>query len=222
MYCRRGTKGVQGCRRGSRLLVRLGRLLTRLGVPSMRNGPFQAQYDCQHNGHCAQGSKPRYLSACGLHKLPPHNGIGHNGFHNICFRYRQHQQKRDFDDEQLRVTGTAHDRLLRLIVLEVSPTSAHWPPPSEHSVQVHCVASAWNVPRTVRLDDFVEVRGMKVFSRLADRMATRTEGTSGPGYERRFRAPERPFSMGPSRIPNTDHEHAMWKQNLHTAEQESP
>jgi hypothetical protein len=44
--------------------------------------------------------------------------------------------------------------------------------------------------------------------------------SSSPDYERRFRAPERPFSMGTSRIPYTDHEHAMWKQDLYAAEQE--
>ena len=69
-------------RRGSRLLVRLG-------LPTERDGPFQAQHDCQHKGHCAQGSKPRHFPACGLHNSPRHDGIGHNGIHNISFHCHQ-------------------------------------------------------------------------------------------------------------------------------------
>ena len=38
-------------------------------------------------------------------------------------------------------------------------------------------------------------------------------GSSSPHYERRFRAPERPFSMGTSQIPNHDHEHPIGKQD---------
>ena len=76
------------------------------------------------------------------------------------------------------------------------------------------------MPRAERLDDFVEVLGMRVFLNWPDRKAIRVEGSSSQDYERTFRAPERPFSMGTSRIPNTDHEHAIWKQDLDDAEQE--
>ena len=46
------------------------------------------------------------------------------------------------------------------------------------------------------------------------------KGLSSPHYERRFRAPERLFPMGISRIPNHDHEHAMWKQDPYPLVQE--
>lgn len=121
----------------------------------------------------------------------------------------------------LRITGTAHHRLLKPIVLEVSPESAHGAPPSEHSVWVHCVASARNVPRIVRLDDFVEVRGMRVFSRLdGSEGGQGSETLKPPDYEQRFIEPDRPFSMDMSRLPNHGHEPAMWKQDLYTTEHE--
>jgi len=55
---------------------------------------------------------------------------------------------------------------------------------------------------------------------MAGREGEQGGGSSSPHYERRFRAPERLFSMGTSRTPNHDHEHAMWKQDRYTAEQE--
>jgi hypothetical protein len=73
----------------------------------------------------------------------------------------------------------------------------------------------------VRLDDFVEVPGMRVFFRLA-----RLEGNQGggilkpPDYEWRFIEPDRPFSMDLSGLPNHGHEPAMWKQDLYSTEQE--
>jgi len=48
-------------------------------------------------------------------------------------------------------------------------------------VQVHCVASAWNVPRTVRLGGFIEVLGMRVFSRLAGQEGNQGGGIIKPG-----------------------------------------
>ena len=46
--------------------------------------------------------------------------------------------------------------------------------------------------------------------------ASRVAGSSSPHYERSFRAPERSFSMGTSRIPNHDCEHAIGKQDRYT------
>lgn len=46
--------------------------------------------------------------------------------------------------------------------------------------------------------------------------ASRVAGSSSPHYERRFRASERLFSMGTSRIPNHDYEHAIVKQDRYT------
>jgi hypothetical protein len=49
-----------------------------------------------------------------------------------------------------------------------------------------------------------------------DRKVTWMAGSSSPDYERRFIEPERLFSMDTSRIPNHDHEHVMWGQDIYT------
>jgi hypothetical protein len=53
-----------------------------------------------------------------------------------------------------------------------------------------------------------------------DRKAARVTGLSSPDYEQRFRAPERPFSMGTSRVPTHGREHARWKQDRYTLVQD--
>ena len=53
----------------------------------------------------------------------------------------------------------------------------------------------------------------EAFRDWPDRKVASVKGLASPDYERRFRAPERSFSMGTSRIPNHDHEHRMWKQD---------
>jgi hypothetical protein len=53
-----------------------------------------------------------------------------------------------------------------------------------------------------------------------DRNVTKVAGPSSLDYERRFRVSERLFSMGTSRFPNHDHEHAMWKQDRYILVQE--
>jgi hypothetical protein len=52
------------------------------------------------------------------------------------------------------------------------------------------------------------------------RKFTWVAGSSSQDYERRFRAPERPFSMGTSQIPNHDHEHPIGKQDRYTLVQD--
>src|SRR5881628_2082600 len=45
----------------------------------------------------------------------------------------QGEPRESGDGDFLWITRTAHDRLLKLLVFEVSPTYAHGTPPSEHS-----------------------------------------------------------------------------------------
>ena len=49
-----------------------------------------------------------------------------------------------------------------------------------------------------------------------DRKATRADGTSSSDYERRFRAPERLFSMDTSQIQKGNRAHPMWKADIYS------